>query len=94
MEVSPFVISEELSRLSVNDDFFAIDFAKVERKLAVEFNGPSHYLHDDSENGQTKSKRPLLKALGWRVGTIHWKRWIKAQKEETDPRSRLTVAMK
>ena len=43
MEVSPFVISEELSRLSVNDDFFAIDFAKVERKLAVEFNGPSHY---------------------------------------------------
>ena len=88
MEVSPFVISEELRSFAV-DDYLAIDFANVERRIAIEFNGPTHYLHDGSENGTTIAKRRLLKALGWRTGTIEYGRWDDAKKKETDPRVKL-----
>ena len=92
MEVSPFVISEELRSFAV-DDYLAIDFANVERRIAIEFNGPSHYLHDGSENGTTIAKRRLLKALGWRTGTINYWRWQKELNHESNLRLKLNAAL-
>merc|ERR1719247_1623254 len=92
MEVSPFVISEELRSFAV-DDYLAIDFANVERRIAIEFNGPFHYLHDGSENGTTIAKHRLLKALGWRTGTIEYGRWYDAKKNATEPRLLLDAGL-
>jgi len=50
----------------------AIDFACRKQKIAIEYNGPSHYLKavgtgklTTMENGPTKAKCRLLKELGW-----------------------------
>ena len=48
------------------------------RKIAIEFNGPSHYVKckgRDVENGQTRFKRRLLERLGFYVVSIHWDEW-------------------
>ena len=56
--------------------------AGVERaqKLAIEVNGPSHYLRDIDtkthvEDGRTRFKRRLLELYGWRVVTVDHKEW-------------------
>ena len=51
------------------------------KKVAIEFNGPSHYLRcngGDVENGQTKFKRRLLEKLNFTVVSIHWDDWRRA----------------
>jgi len=61
--------------------FLSIDFANVEEKIAVEFDGPTHYIEDLSlgpghnkrylrENGSTAFKTRLLKKCGWKVVRI------------------------
>jgi hypothetical protein len=59
--------------------FLAIDFACKEKMIAVEFDGPSHFLTDlkpnskpnfGRENGPTKAKRMLLERLGWKMVNI------------------------
>ncbi|KAI2507052.1 hypothetical protein MHU86_7321 [Fragilaria crotonensis] len=50
-----------------------IDLACVDRMVAIECNGPKHYMQDlgDTvtriENGPTKAKRRILQSLGWTV---------------------------
>jgi len=77
-------------------DFMAIDFACKERKVAVEFDGPSHYLNElgegaranwGREDGRTTAKRRLLEQMGWRVVNVSYKDAIKldnAPKEEVE----------
>lgn len=57
--------------------FLAIDFADSEHRIAVEYDGEYHFLTNVTEtgptyraNGPTKSKRRLLKKLGWKVVSI------------------------
>ena len=57
--------------------FLAIDIACKDRKVAIEFDGPSHFLKatgSDSlttqRNGSTKAKYRLLKLLHWKVVSL------------------------
>ena len=56
--------------------FLSIDMANVEQKLAIEFDGPSHFLSDGTLNGRSKAKTRLLQQLGWRVVRIPVDEWI------------------
>jgi len=97
MEVSPFLANAELftdlfteDMEAETDRFFAIDFANVEELIAIEFNGPSHYLHDNREDGRTVAKRRLLEKLGWEVTSIPWfeyKRVMRMNREKKHLRS-------
>jgi hypothetical protein len=54
---------------------WGIDFANVEKKIAIEYDGTDHFLTVLStntlrENGRTKAKRRLLEGLGWKVVNI------------------------
>ena len=62
--------------------FMAIDFACKERKIAIECDGPSHYLTEltkgakpnyGRENGPTTAKRRLMERMGWKIVNIDYK---------------------
>ena len=64
----------------------AIDVACKEEKIAIEFDGPLHYLKELgsgkvslTENGTTRAKRQFLENLGWTVINIDYRDWIKAK---------------
>lgn len=76
---SPFhkKIAEELK--TVKPDFqeehfiegYFIDIAYPEEKIAIEINGPSHYIHDtEMVFGNEILRRHLLRARGWTVLTV------------------------
>ena len=78
-----------------NHDFvpglLAIDAAwKGSNRIAIEFDGPSHFLRDlrtgdilvDKENGPTKAKRRFLERLGWTVLNINFQEWALAGTKE------------
>ena len=52
----------------------SIDLARVDAKVAVEIDGPWHYLtgSDDRQHldGRTVLKRRLLEASGWRLVSV------------------------
>jgi len=78
MEVSPF--EDEMGT------FLSIDMACRKKMLAVEFDGPSHFLSNGDHNGATKFKTRLLKKLGWHVVRIpvgEWKK-LKSSAEKVD----------
>ena len=59
---------------------FSLDLAQPESKLAVEVDGPSHYLKDLSRgenvvNGATRFKTRLLRSFGWAVAHISFLDW-------------------
>ena len=59
---------------------FSLDLAQPESKLAVEVDGPSHYLKDMSSgealvNGATRFKTRLLRSFGWTVAHISFLDW-------------------
>ena len=63
----------------------AIDIACRSQMIAIEFDGPTHFLRSvetgevmNIENGQTKAKRRFLERLGWKVINIHYHDWIEA----------------
>ena len=67
LEVSPF-----------EDDmggFLSIDIACRDKKLAIEFDGPSHFLSNGTHNGVTQFKTRLLKKLGWNIIRIPFREW-------------------
>jgi len=70
-EVSPFGSQSEFDASS----FLAIDMACKEDKVAIEFNGPSHYLKGGELNGQSKMKMRLLEVLGWKVLMLSYVEW-------------------
>ena len=80
-EVSPFVITSSSSGDDYDDfgEFLAIDMACRKLKIAVECDGPSHFLTEfkpgakenfGKENGKTVAKRRLLEQLGWKVVNV------------------------
>jgi very-short-patch-repair endonuclease len=81
-EVSPFG-----SNTTFN--FWSIDCACRDRKIAIEFDGPSHFLRlagsresGDIENGPTKAKRRFLTSLGWKVINVSHLEWAQARTRE------------
>ena len=93
MEASPFPTHEFVP------GFLAIDAACKERRLAIEFDGPSHFLSNVSsgkllkgrvEDGPTKAKRRFLERLGWKVVNVrHWE-WALAT--SNDEKKKLLAA--
>ena len=70
----------------ISSGMLAIDFACLEQKVAIEFDGPSHYLKSvesgkltSTENGATKAKRRYLEQLGWKVINIDYRDYIQAK---------------
>ena len=71
---------------SISGDMLAIDFACPERMIAIEFDGPSHFLKavgsgklTCTQNGATKAKQRYLEQLGWTVINIDYRDYILAQ---------------
>jgi RAP domain len=63
----------------------AIDFACAKRKVAIEFDGESHFLKalgsgklTRKRNGSTKAKRRLLEQLGWTVINLDFRDYMEA----------------
>jgi len=59
---------------------FSLDLAEPKLKLAVEVDGPSHYLKELSSgrsvvNGATRFKTRLLRSFGWTVAHISFFDW-------------------
>ena len=78
MEVSPFENSNVTFNTFTMLNIDIVFSTKNKKKIAMEFNGPSHYVQSkgiDVENGQTKFKRRLLGRLGYTVMSIHWDDW-------------------
>ena len=88
MEVSPFESSNVSFNTStmLNIDFVISSENENNKKVAIEFNGPSHYVRCnglDVEDGTTKFKRRLLEKLNFTVVSIHWDDWRKASDANT-----------
>jgi hypothetical protein len=65
----------------------SIDMASRDRMIAIELDGPSHFLVEAEsgkvskvENGATKAKRLFLERLGWKVFNVHYLDWIEAKR--------------
>ena len=62
----------------VTAEGFSLDLAEPRSKLAVEVDGPSHYLKDGSAyvfNGATRLKSRLLRSFGWTVAHVPFFDW-------------------
>jgi len=64
----------------LSSGMLAIDFACLEQQVAIEFDGPRHYLQAVgsgkltlTENGATKAKRRYLEQIGWKVINIDYR---------------------
>ena len=59
---------------------YSLDLALPSSRVAVEVDGPSHFLLPDGRgvrkpNGPTLLKRRLLRAAGWRVISVPFYEW-------------------
>jgi hypothetical protein len=86
VEVSPLT---KKNMLPLPRRMLAIDMACRKRMVAIEFDGPSHFLREvgsgkvlEIENGATKAKRRFLERLGWKVVNIRYFDWAKAKSKE------------
>jgi len=78
---------------SPSGGMLAIDFACPRGKIAIEFDGPSHFLKavgsgklTSTENGATKAKRRYLEQLGWTVINIDYRDYIQAKQASNEER--------
>lgn len=53
----------------------SLDIAKPRQRIAIEFDGPSHYLTRGRPNDATAFKHRLLERLGWRVVHVPYYEW-------------------
>jgi very-short-patch-repair endonuclease len=75
-------ISHELEYTTA-DGLFSIDLAVVDRRIAIEFDGPSHFTVNTLEPlGHTRLRDRLLSAMGWRVVSIPFFEWDRLQRPE------------
>ena len=77
-------VGESLHRLGIPheleyitaDGLFSIDLAIVDRHVALEFDGPSHFARNTLEPlGRTRLRDRLLSAMGWHVLSIPFFEW-------------------
>ena len=59
---------------------YSLDLALPSSRIAIEVDGPSHFLQPDDRgvrksNGPTLLKRRLLAAAGWRVISVPFYEW-------------------
>ena len=69
------------------DGLFSIDLAVVDRRFAIEFDGPSHFTRNTHEPlGRTRLRNRLLSQLGWHVVPIPFFEWrpLRGQPEQED----------
>jgi very-short-patch-repair endonuclease len=72
-------VSHELECITA-DGLFSIDLAVVDRRIAIEFDGPSHFTRNTLEPlGHTRLRDRLLSAMGWRVVSIPFFDWGRLQ---------------
>jgi very-short-patch-repair endonuclease len=69
----------------------AIDMACTKQKIAIEFDGPSHYLKSVGtgdvtrlENGATKAKRRFLERVGLKVINLNYQDWIEVHHNKSE----------
>ena len=75
-------ISHELEYITA-DGLFSIDLAMVDRRIALEFDGPSHFATNTLEPlGHTRLRDRLLCAMGWHVVSIPFFEWDKLHQPE------------
>ena len=84
-------VGESLRRLGVSheleyitaDGLFSIDLAIVDRRIALEVDGPSHFTTNTLEPlGHTRLRDRLLCAMGWHVVSIPFFDWDKLHHPE------------
>jgi hypothetical protein len=75
-------ISHELEYITA-DGLFSIDLAILDRRIALEFDGPSHFTTNTLEPlGHTRLRSRLLSAMGWRVVSIPFFEWARLHRTE------------
>ena len=75
-------ISHELEYITA-DGLFSIDLAIVDRRVALEFDGPSHFTTNTLEPlGHTRLRDRLLSAMGWCVVSIPFFEWDRLHQTE------------
>ena len=84
-------VGESLRRLAIPhelecitaDGLFSIDLAIVDRRIALEFDGPSHFTRNTLEPlGHTRLRDRLLSAMGWHVVSIPFFEWGRLHQPE------------
>ena len=97
MEVSPFESSNVTFNTSTMLNIDIVISKNENKKVAIEFNGPFHYLQSngrDVENGTTKFKRRLLEKLNFTVVSIHWDDWRRARATDKTKQDFLRILLK
>jgi very-short-patch-repair endonuclease len=75
-------ISHELEYITT-DGLFSIDLAILDKRIALEFDGPSHFTTNTLEPlGHTRLRDRLLSAMGWCVVSIPFFEWARLQRPE------------
>ena len=65
------------------DGLFSIDLAIMDRRIALEFDGPSHFTRNTLEPlGHTRLRDRLLSAMGWHVVSIPFFEWDRLHQTE------------
>lgn len=74
------VISERELKIEYFAEGFFLDilFSK-KKKIAIEINGPTHYLSDGSKKGRDYLKTKILKSSGWKIIEIPYFEWNEAK---------------
>ena len=84
-------VGESLRRLGIPhelecitaDGLFSIDLAIMDRRIALEFDGPSHFTRNTLEPlGHTRLRDRLLSAMGWHVMSIPFFEWDRLHQPE------------
>ena len=88
-------VGEALRRLGIPhelecitaDGLFSIDLAIFDRRIALEFDGPSHFTKNFGLNtleplGHTRLRDRLLSAMGWHVVSIPFFEWDRLHQTE------------
>ena len=92
-EVSPFAGDKGAELLK-------IDIAFEKERLALELDGPSHFLKsleergeedDPRSNGPTKAKTRLMESLGWKVIRFSWLKRMELDKRPEQERREFWV---
>jgi hypothetical protein len=84
-------IGEALGRLGIAherehltpDGLFSIDLAILDRRIAIEYGGPSHFTTNTLEPlGLSRLRHRLLSAMGWHVVSVPFFEWDVLRKPE------------